>query len=264
MYSTLGNYWPARSLIHALDPRTKVVGTLLLMVGVLCAQSLPEIIAAVMVCVLLFTLARIPFVIGAKAVAPLSFIVVLTMLMNILFIHEGAPLISLGWFEITSGGVAAAVYLGVRLTILLSLGCLLTLSTTIIDITYALERLMLPLVRFGFPAHELSLVIGIALRFVPQLLDEWKTIRQAQRSRGATLRQRRVSFGALTSVMVPLIAGAFRHADTLANGMDARCYRPGAQQSHLYPHVMRVTDVVSLVMCLIFCASMLTLHIVGI
>lgn len=232
-----GRYWEADSPVHRLDPRTKILATVLFIVIIFCASNFASL-GLITLCTLgFFLLARIPLLQALRSIAPLAFIVVLTALFNLFYTQSGAVLVDWGWCSITEGGVWQSVFIAVRLTLLLLSGSLLTLTTTSLDITEALERLLSPLARVGVPAHEFSLVMGIALRFLPQFAIEFRTIRAAQLARGATLATSPVKGGlaGLTSLLVPLFASAFRHADTLSAAMDARCYHGANGRTRLNP-----------------------------
>ena len=196
-----------------------------------------------------FALARIPFLQALRSIAPLSFIIVLTALFNLFYIQGGETYVDWGLIRISEEGVRQALFIAVRLTLLLLSGSLLTLTTTTLDITEALERLLAPLARIGVPAHEFSLVLGIALRFLPQFAEEFRTIRAAQLARGAKLATSPVKGGlsGLTSLLVPLFASAFRHADTLSSAMDARCYHGANGRTRLNPLHFERRDAVALI-----------------
>ena len=243
-----GRYWEADSPIHRLDPRTKIVGTALLVVTVFCAGNFTALAAVAVFTVGMFALARIPFLQALRSIAPLTFIIVLTALFNLFYVQGGTVYLDWGWLRISQEGVRQALFVAVRLTLLLLSGSLLTLTTTSLDITEALEQLLSPLARIGVPAHEFSLVMGIALRFLPQFVDEFQTIRAAQLARGAKLATSPVKGGpsGLTSLLVPLFASAFRHADTLSAAMDARCYHGAMGRTRLNPLRFARADTVAL------------------
>ena len=243
-----GRYWAADSPVHKLDPRTKLFGVLISMVAIFAAQSYPALAVAAAFVVAFFALARIPFLQAVRSIAPLAFIVVITALLNLFFVQGGTVYVDWGWMKISSEGINAAVFLAIRLLLLLLSASLLTLSTTTLDITDAFESVLGPLRRFGFPAHEFSMILGIALRFLPQFVDELATIRAAQLSRGAKLVANPFARGGLQSLgslMVPLFASAFRHAETLSAGMDARCYHGGVGRTRLSPLTFARRDTVA-------------------
>ena len=242
-----GRYWAADSFVHRLDPRTKLVGTIALVVIMFCAGNFWALGFVALAVVALFALARIPFTQALRSIAPLAFIIVLTALFNLFFVQGGEVYVDWGWLKISAEGASLAAFTAVRLTLLLLSGSLLTLTTTTLDITEAFERLLWPLRRIGVPAHEFALVMGIALRFLPQFVDEFRTIRAAQLSRGAKLASSptRSGLASLTSLLVPLFASAFRHADTLSAAMDARCYHGAEGRTRLHPLAFATRDAIA-------------------
>lgn len=244
-----GRYWEADSIIHRLDPRTKLVGVICMMVVAFSAGTFPALGIVALATLGIIVLARVPFGQAFRSIAPLSFIIVLTALFNLLYIQGGETYVDWGLIRISEEGVRQALFIAVRLTLLLLSGSLLTLTTTTLDITEALERLLAPLARIGVPAHEFSLVLGIALRFLPQFAEEFRTIRAAQLARGAKLATSPVKGGlsGLTSLLVPLFASAFRHADTLSSAMDARCYHGANGRTRLNPLHFERRDAVALI-----------------
>lgn len=232
-----GRYWPADSVVHALDPRTKVLGTLFVVVTIFCAANAAGLafVAAFLVAVVLA--ARIPLSQALRSIVPLLFIVVLTGLFNLLFVQGGQVYVDWGWLRISEEGVRQAAFVSVRLLLLLMAGSLLTLTTTSMDITEAIERLLQPLSSVGVPTHEFAFVMGTALRFLPQFSEEFRQIRVAQVARGAKLSTSPVRAGlsSVTSLVVPLFASVFRHADTLSDAMEARCYHGAKGRTRLHP-----------------------------
>ena len=254
-----GRYWAADSVIHRLDPRTKLLGTIALTVTIFCAGNFWALGLLVIAIVALFALARIPFLQALKSIAPLSFIIVITMLFNLFFVQGGETYVNWGWLAISAEGVRMTVFIGVRLTLLLLIGSLLTLTTTTLDITEAFERLGEPLRKLGAPAHEFALIMGITLRFLPQFVDEFQTIRAAQLARGAKLASNPTKGGlaGLTSLLVPLFASAFRHADTLSAAMEARCYHGADGRTRLNPLAFATRDAIATVtLAVVFAATL--------
>ena len=180
-----------------------------------------------------FKLAGIPLRSAFKSIAPLAFIVVVTALLNVFFVQGGTVYFQWWVFCISEAGIASAAFIACRLLLLLLGVSLLTLTTTALDITDAFEYLLKPFARIGLPAHELAMMMGIALRFLPQFAFELTTVYRAQISRGATFSKGRLRM--LASLMVPLFTSAFRHAETLSSAMDARCYHGGIGRTRLHP-----------------------------
>ena len=245
-----GRYWEADSVIHSLDPRTKLVGVIFMMVVAFSAGNFPAIILVAVATIAFCLIGNVPIGQALRSIAPLSFIIVLTALFNLFWVQGGAVYVQWGPLQISEEGVRMAIFISIRLTILLLSGSLLTLTTTTLDITEAFERLLAPLARFGVPAHEFALILGIALRFLPQFAEELHTIRIAQLARGAKLATSptRSGIAGLTSLLVPLFASAFRHADTLASAMEARCYHGAQGRTRLQPLAFARRDAIA------FCA----------
>ena len=258
-----GRYWEANSPIHRLDPRTKITGTFLFVVTIFCAWNFPALGLLALCTCAFFILARVPLLQALRSIAPLSFIIVLTAVFNLFYIQGGTVYVDWGWCAISEEGVRQAAFVAIRLTLLLLSGSLLTLTTTSLDITESLERILAPFARIGLPAHEFSLVMGIALRFLPQFAEEFATIRAAQLARGAKLTTSPVRGGlsGLTSLLVPMFASAFRHADTLSSAMDARCYHGANGRTRLNPLRFESRDAVALVVLVVLLALTIALSL---
>lgn len=252
-----GRYWPADSPLHRLDPRTKILGTLFLVVILFLARNFYSLGLATLFIFGIIALAHIPFGQALRSIAPLSFIVVLTALFNLFFIQGGTTYVNWGWLQISEEGIYQALFIGLRLTLLLLSGSLLTLTTTSLDITEAFERLLTPFTRFGLPAHEFAFVFGVALRFLPQFAQEFTIIRSAQLSRGAKLGTSpfRSGSAALTSLLVPLFSSVFRHSDTLSDAMDARCYHGATGRTRLHPLKFGYQDIWAAIILVALCIA---------
>ena len=233
----IGQYWPAESLVHAMDPRVKFLLSLGLMAAVFCAATPASLAVAALFVAAFYAASRIPLLQAVRALAPLLVLVVLTALLNVLFVQGGTVYFEFGIICISEKGIQSAAFIGCRLLLLLLGVSLLTLTTTTLDITAAFERLLAPAARIGVPAHELGMILGIALRFLPQFMTELGVIYRAQVSRGAHFNVNPFKGGVstLTALMVPLFASAFRHAETLSAAMEARCYHGGAGRTRLVP-----------------------------
>ncbi len=224
----IGQYWPEESLVHAMDPRVKFILSLVLMVAVFCAATPVSLAVAALFVVGFYAASRIPLLQAVRAIGPLLVLVVLTALLNVLFVQGGQVYFEFGIICISEKGLQSAALMGMSL---------LTLTTTTLDITAAFERLLAPLSRIGVPAHELGMILGIALRFLPQFMTELGTIYRAQKSRGATFTANpfRGGIQSLTALLIPLFTSAFRHAETLSLAMEARCYHGGEGITRLAP-----------------------------
>ncbi len=232
---TLGQYFPGDSLLHRLDPRTKITLTIALIVAVFLAKGFLGyglLFAFVLGCALL---SGIRLRVMLKAVKPILFIVLLTFVLNVFFSPGGRVIFQWAFVTITDQGLLTAVYMAIRLVLLVFGTQLMTLTTSPIELTDGLESLMKPLSKIGFPAHELAMMMSIALRFIPTLLEEADKIMKAQMARGADFESGNLlaRARAMIPLLVPLFVSAFRRADELALAMEARCYRGGAHRTRL-------------------------------
>lgn len=232
---TLGQYFPGNSVIHRMDPRMKLILTILYIVGVFMVGNLPGYLLALAFLYLVVRLSGIRFSYLLRGVKPLRFIILFTFVLNLFFVQGETPLISLGFFTLTLEAVENAVYFALRLVFLVMGTSVLTLTTSPVRLTDGLERLMRPLQRFHFPAHELAMMMTIALRFIPTLLEETDKIKKAQMARGADFESGNLlaRAKAMIPLLVPLFVSAFKRANDLAMAMEARCYRGGDQRTRL-------------------------------
>ncbi len=231
-----GRYQPGSSPLHRMDPRAKLILTLAFMIVAFTAQTFWGLAVCATFVVGFFALADIPLTAALRSIGPLAFIVVITALLNVFFVQGGTIFVEWWVFRISEAGLVSAAFLGCRLLLLLLGMSLLTLTTTTLDITDAFEYLLSPFTRIGLPAHELAMIMGIALRFLPQFMFELQTVYRAQISRGATFTANPFKGGLsiIGSLMVPLFTSAFRHAETLSLAMDARCYHGGPGRTRLH------------------------------
>ncbi len=226
---TLGQYFPGNSIIHRLDPRTKLIMLVVYIVALFMAKS--WLSYAVMFAFLAFSvkISTIPPKSIIRGMKPLVMILVFTGVLNIFFTQEGTVLVDFWIITITSGGISRAVLMMLRILMLISCTFLLTYTTSPIALTDGLETLMNPLKKIGVPVHELSMMMCIALRFIPTLIEETDKIMCAQKARGADFESGSLvdRAKALVPILVPLFIGAFRRADELATAMESRCYQGG-------------------------------------
>lgn len=232
-----GRFIARESFVHALDARMKLALTAAMFALVLCAFTPAALVVCALFTTLSYVAARITLREVASSLWPLLVIVATTALLNMLFVQGGHVFFQWGIIAVSEEGVRAAVFLGCRLILLLLVTSLLTLTTSTFAITEALEAVLRPLAALHVPVHELAMMMGIALRFLPQFASEFTIIRRAQASRAAemSLNPFKGGISTLASLIVPLFASAFRHSETLANAMDARCYHGGAGRTHLHP-----------------------------
>ena len=252
-----GRYLSRDSAVHKMDPRAKLLLSLLFMVMVFAAGSYPALFTFGM-----FAFARISLRQAFVSIAPLAFLVIITALLNIFFVQGGEVYFQAGIICISQKGIEQAIFIAIRLTLLLLGMSLLTLATTTLDITDAFERLLQPFKRIGLPAHELSMMMGIALRFLPQFALELQTIYRAQISRGANFSSSpKGTISMMTSLIVPLFTSAFRHAETLSLGMDARCYHGGVGRTRLKSLSYSKRDLLGFIYLLIGTACIIAINI---
>ncbi len=232
---TLGQYFPGNSVIHRMDPRMKLILTIVYIVGVFMVGNLPGYLLALGFLYLVVRISGIRFKYLLKGLRPLRFIIVFTFVLNVLFVQGETPIFTLGFFTLTREALHNAVFFALRLVFLVMGTSVLTLTTSPMQLTDGLERLMRPLQKFHFPAHELAMMMTIALRFIPTLLEETDKIQKAQMARGADFETGNLinRAKAMIPLLVPLFVSAFRRANDLAMAMEARCYRGGDHRTRL-------------------------------
>ena len=226
---TLGQYFPGNSVIHRMDPRTKLVGLIIYIVALFTADSWVSYSIMLTFLVLLVALSTIPVKALFKGMKPLIFILIFTGILNLLFTGGETVLVNFWKITITLEGVIRAFFMVARILMLISATFLMTYTTSPIQLTDGLESLLSPLMKIRVPVHELAMMMCIALRFIPTLIEETDKIISAQKARGADFETGRVfeRVKALVPILVPLFISAFRRADELATAMECRCYQGG-------------------------------------
>ncbi|MGI6784677.1 MAG: energy-coupling factor transporter transmembrane component T family protein [Aminivibrio sp.] len=248
-HMTFGQYVPAESPVHGLDPRCKILVVLVILTGIFMAKH-PAVFAAWGVLLAGLTLAaRLPTKLVLGSAKPVLILALFTASIHIFF-TKGEPLFSLGIINITSEGLVLALYMGLRLIFLVLFASFLTLTTRPMELADGLERLFSPFARFGFPAHELAMMMTIALRFIPTLLDETDRIMKAQLARGASFDRGGLwkRLKAFIPVLIPLFVIVFQRAEDLAVAMEARNYRGGAGRTRMNPLRWRGADTAALIL----------------
>lgn len=240
---TLGQYYPKKSVIHELDPRVKLLGTVLFMISLFLFHSFWGFIPVALFFLLVQQLSSVPFSFICKGLKPIILILFMTMGMN-LFFTPGKVLFHWGIFRITVEGVYHALFYSVRLIFLVLGSSIMTFTTTPNHLTDGLETMLNPLKKIKFPVHELAMIMSIALRFIPVLLEETDKIMKAQMARGADFEEGNLIQRAkkLVPLLVPLFISAFRRANDLAMAMEARCYRGGSGRTKMKPLRYQKTD----------------------
>lgn len=240
-----GQYVPVDSLVHRLDPRTKILATLVLGVAVFLARGLAGLAALALFIALIVLVSRIPPGYVLRGLRPVFWLLAFTVVLQIFFGQEGGHAVfHRGPITITRENLTLGLYYGARLALLIVATSLMTFTTSPVELTDGLERLLRPFRRLGVPAHELALMMTIAIRFIPTLTEETDKIMKAQMARGADFTRGNIVRRArsLVPLLVPLFVGAFRRAESLALAMEARGYRGGDGRTRMTELVLRPRD----------------------
>jgi len=252
---SLGQYVPANSFVHSLDPRCKVLGVMALITSIFVASASPwPYVIWSAFAVFLCALSKISIKNVLISTKPAIVLVVFTVIVN-LFFAEGKELFRISFISITKEGLLAGVKMGLRLYFLILFANMTMMTTSPLELSDGIESLLTPLKRFGVPAHEFAMMMTIALRFIPTLLEETDRIMKAQLARGADLDSGGIvkRLKAFMPVLVPLFVIVFQRADELAVAMEARCYRGGVGRSRMKPLHWTAKDAISLTMVSVIC-----------
>ena len=238
---TMGQYYPVDSWVHRLDPRTKILLTIAMIVAVFMVKTMVGYGLILGFVYLVSRLANVPFRMLIRGVKPLRIILILTFLLNLFFNSGTTILVEWGFLKITWEGVSQAVHYSLRLVFLVIGTSLMTLTTSPIALSDGIEMLLSPLKKLHFPAHELAMMMSIALRFIPTLMEEADKIMKAQMARGADFESGNLlaRAKAMIPLLVPLFVSAFRRAGDLAMAMESRCYHGGENRTRL--RVLKIT-----------------------
>ena len=255
---TLGQYYPGDSVIHRLDARTKILATLLYIVELFVVRNFQGFLIAGAMLFAVIALSRVPLKFIFRGLTAVFLIIAFTFLIN-LFMVDGRVLWQWKFLKITYEGVSRAFFMAVRLILLILGSSILTLTTKPVELTDGLEKLLMPFSKIGLPSHEIALMMTIALRFIPTLMEETDKIIKAQEARGADfesggLLQRAKS---LIPILVPLFVSSFRIAQDLALAMEARCYHGGEGRTRMNEIRFHRGDAVAAVIMLLFFAVMI-------
>lgn len=233
---TIGQYIPGDTVIHRLDPRTNILITMLFIISLFLVKNYTGYLLVFLFILLVVRLGKIDFKFLYKGLKGIFMLILFTAILN-LFVTpgEGAPLLSFGALKIYKEGVNLAVFMTFRLVFLIMGTSLMTLTTSPIELTDGIESLLRPFKRFGVPAHEMAMMMSIALRFIPTLMDETDKIMKAQMARGADFESGNLIRKAknLIPLLVPLFISSFRRAEELSDAMEARCYRGGEGRTRM-------------------------------
>lgn len=262
--SPIGHYIPGRSRIHALDARVKLVSFVVLIIFCASLSKPAQLIWAWAGFTLLVALSKLspkPVLASIKPIIPFACIVAL---FNLFVVQGGTTLTTLGPLTLSTGGIWAAILYTSRLLLAVGIGAVLLLTTTPTALTDAFEALLSPLTKLGLPAHEISMVLSLALRFVPILADEAQSVIDAQAARGGSIEDgtAKERLQAMSAILISVFAGALRHAENLSRALDARCYEGGAGRTHYHEMHIDSSDFAYLAACILWLVALITLGIV--
>lgn len=261
---TIGQFFPGESLIHRLDPRFKIIITLVYILMLFTGDSFVCLVVGAIFTVMSVLLSKIPFKMFVKSIKPIFPFLILTAVLNILFVRTGDTLFEWYFIKITADGVNISVFMIIRITLLIIGSSLLTYTTSPITLTDAIERLLSPLKKIKVPVHELAMMMSIALRFIPTLIEETDKIMSAQKARGAEIDTGSFMTRArnMISILVPLFVSSFRRADELATAMECRCYNGGEGRTRLRQLKSALRDYIALAVTLVFYALAIVVNII--
>ena len=243
---TLGQYYQTESLIHRMDPRVKLGGTILFIISLFFFKNYAGYVIAALFLGMVIRLSKVPFKFMVKGMKTIVMLMLITVVFN-LFLTPGTPLFTIWKLTITQEGLKMAISMAIRLTLLIIGSSVMTLTTTPNNLTDGMEKMMGPLKVFKVPVHEVAMMMSIALRFIPILLEETDKIMKAQIARGADFESGNIfkRAKAMVPLLVPLFISAFRRANDLAMAMEARCYRGGEGRTKMKPLVYHKRDYIA-------------------
>ena len=258
----MGQYYPVESPVHAMDPRVKIIIAVIFMVVLFFGNNFYAFIIMGAFAFLAAAMSKVPPGLLLRGLRPIAFIMVFTIILH-LFLTPGPAMFKIGPITATWSGLVQGLFIGVRLVILIMFTSLLTLTTSPIELTDGIEDLLKPFARLGVPAHELAMMMTIALRFIPTLLEEAERIMKAQMARGADFESGNMVKRAksLVPLLVPLFVSAFRRADDLAMAMEARCYRGGEGRTRMRQFRLHTRDYLAFGMVVIVTAGVVFVRI---
>lgn len=255
---TLGQYYQEDSLIHRLDPRVKLIGTVVFMISLFLFNNFICYMLGFLFMMVMVLLSKVPIKFMVRGMKAIFFLLLITVFYN-LFLSTGDVLVQFWKIKITWQGLETAFYMLLRLSLLIVGSSLMTLTTTPNQLTDGMESLLKPLRLFRVPVHEVAMMMSIALRFIPILMEETDKIMKAQTARGAQFESRNLlkKTKALVPLLVPLIISAFRRANDLALAMEARCYRGGDSRTKMKPLHYGKRDILGYVTLLVYLLAMI-------
>ena len=259
---TIGQFFPGKSVVHRLDPRMKIILTGIFIVLLFMAKSIIALSVGIVFMLGAFMVSTIPFRLMIKSIKPIIPIIIFTAVLNLFFITTGDTLVHFWIIKITTGGIKTSIFMVVRIVCLIIGTSLLTYTTSPIALTDAIERLLSPLKKIKVPVHELSMMMTIALRFIPTLIEETDKIMSAQKARGADMETGSIiqRAKALVPILIPLFVSAFRRAEELAMAMECRCYHGGEGRTRLKQLHIASRDFIALLVTVVFLAGVILIN----
>lgn len=257
---TLGQYYQTDSKVHEMDPRVKLVATIIYVVSLFLYRKATPYVLAVLFLAMAIKISKVPLKFMVRGLKSIVFILLITAAFN-MFLTSGEPLVSFWVLTITKEGLKNAIFIAIRLILLIMGSSLMTLTTTPNQLTDGMEKLMYPLSKIKVPVHEIAMMMSIALRFIPILLEETDKIMKAQMARGADFETGGLikKGKAMVPLLVPLFVSAFRRANDLAMAMEARCYHGGDGRTKMKPLQYKKLDVAAYVVILLYFAGVIVI-----
>lgn len=261
---TLGQYYPGSSPIHKLDPRTKILLMVLYIAVVFFVQNLWMFLLPFLFVIFTVLVSGVPFSYVLRSLKPMRFLLIFMFVINLLLTPGENIIFEYYFISITQESLRQAVFITLRLVLLVGGTCMMTFTTSPISLTDGLERLFRPFTKIGFPAHELAMMMTIALRFIPTLMEEADKIQKAQMARGADFESGNIINRAksMIPVLVPLFVSAFRRADELAMAMESRCYHGGEGRTRMHVLRFKLGDAVAASIVVLMGAAIITIQAV--
>ncbi len=260
---TLGQYFPGSSIVHRIDPRFKIIITIIFIAMLFIGNNPVCLEVGAVFSIMAVVLSKIPFKMILKSLKPIVMVLVITSLLNLFLITGGHPLFEWKFIKITEQGVYTSVFMIVRIILLIAGTSLLTYTTSPIALTDAIERLLSPLKKVKLPVHDLAMMMTIALRFVPTLIEETDKIMSAQKARGVDMDGGNIKdkIKAIIPIIIPLFISAVRRAGELATAMECRCYNGGEGRTKMRQLRCSASDFVALGMSMLFMAAVIFVNI---
>ena len=251
---TIGQYYPTESRIHKLDPRVKIVSTLVFLVSLFVQNNILGYVIATIFLGAVIRLSKVPLKYILRGLKPIVILLMFTVVMNLFLTRGGETLVHFWIFTITENGLRTSVFMAVRLIYLVTGSSIMTFTTSPNGLTDGIEKLLRPLNRINVPVHEVAMIMSIALRFIPILLEETDKIMKAQQARGADFESGNIirRAKAMVPILVPLFVSAFRRANDLAMAMEARCYHGGEGRTKMKPLQYKSRDRIAYAVTLIY------------